>query len=236
MNRIIVNVGNTEMLEENGLYPSKIGMIKYENIFDFFSTEPVSISIQKKKEKKQIKYSEIFRIRKWEMDKCVSWNIYSKDREKLDGIVLRKVVWNKKSDKDDFKRAASERNENEKLNCFPSIESENVYVSNKQSAYIYKIMNEIDKILENGIKFNKDIVDLSHSDTEILRLYDWGQIHLTWGEWRTPKLLEKRIHSFFEIFDEIQKNNTKKIFLMKFNYSIPLELYEKIYIRGEYDL
>lgn len=237
MQEEIINVGNAEVITERGLTPSKLFMIKYECIFDFFSEEPISITAKKKRESKRKNFSEMFRIRKWKIDECVSWSLYSEEREKLDSVILRKVIWYKKSDKDKYMVAVKQKQDYDQyLNSFPSIKCINIFLSGSQIKELRKNIKKIDKMITKGIKINQKLKNKIWDDTEILRLYDWGQIHLTWGYYKITKELDEEVEKLLILFDEIIKNNYKTIHSMSMNYSIPLKVYKKIYIMGEYDL
>ena len=109
-NRIPVEISNAENFNRKVLPESKITMVRLEDTFNFLSEEPISITVKEKEESKAKVYICILRVRFWQqaiwehMQRSCSWSIYSSNREKLDNIILHRVVWDTKKDEEIIKK------------------------------------------------------------------------------------------------------------------------------------
>lgn len=231
----IINNSNAELLTEQALRPSKLVMLKLENTFDFYAEEPVSITIQKEKNSKKTVFEEIIRIREWGEKKCCSWSIYSESREKISNVILRKVIWDKQKDKN-IMSACNPQEYKEMLNWWPSINVTNIYIRDTEIHDIREIIENIDKLIQNGIVFDKgELSNKERKDMEYLRLYDWGQLHFTWASYKNIKGLSKKIRKLCKEFEKLSTVSLDTVASMSLNYSISIDTYNKIYILGEYD-
>lgn len=220
----VKDCGNAATILQKSLFPSKLMMIRFESIFDFLATEPALIIIQEKEDGDKRNYSEIFRIRKWGIDESVSWSIFSSDRKKVDEIVLRKVFWDKKKDKSILKNYNKE-NYDSLLECWPSIKVENIYVSRRETEKLVQIFENLDYKIQKGIKFKRNRKK-NYKNVELLRLCDWGQIHVTWGNGKTIKGLPKQAVILIKEMERLIKHGRRsKVFLMDLRYDIPIETY-----------
>lgn len=227
------NYSNASVFTEQALFPSKLAMLKYENTFDFYSEEPISISIQTDNGIDDEVFEPILRIREWGKDECLAWSIYSREREKISDIIVRKVIWYKKEDRNEFIKD-NERSYNEKLNDWPSIQCNNVYIYEQDTKKLDTIIREVDKYIQKGIGVNDAKMRNEKSkDMEFLRLYDWGQLHFTWTLCQEVEEIEKVLKRVCAEMDAILINYSNNIFSMRLNYSISQETYKKIYILGE---
>lgn len=231
--RKIYNYSNASLLTEQVLFPSRLAMIKFENTFNFYSEEPISISVQTDKYVDDEVFEPIIRIREWGADKCSAWSIYSKERERISNIIVRKVVWNKVADRNEFIKG-DERSYNEKLNDWPSIQCDNVYICESNTRNLDMIIREIDQYLQRGIGIDSAKMNNEKSkDMEFLRLYNWGQIHFTWALCKEVEEIEKKIKIICTEMDTFLIDYPDNIVSMKLNYSISEETYRQIYILGE---
>ena len=225
--------GNATTILQKSLFPSKLIMVRFESIFNFFATEPTVMIVQEKENGDKINYSEIFRIREWGIDECVSWSIFSSDREKVDKIVLRKVFWNKKKDKNILKNC-NKGNYESLLECWPSIKIRNIYISNMETEKLVQILENLDYKIQKGIRFKRN-AKKKYKDVELLRLFDWGQIHITWGGNKTIKGIQKQVVIIIKEIERLIKHEgKKKAFLIDLRYNLPIDLYKKIFASNRY--
>lgn len=230
----IINVGNADLIIEQALTPSKLAMIKWESIFDFYAEEPISITLQIKEDGKKMTFEKIIRIREWGEKECFSWSVYSQNREKINDIVLRKVVWDKQKDKNTM-IACNEKYE-EILNWWPSISVTNIYIPDAEVYNIRELIENMDTIMQKSIIFKKKKTSITERiNVEYLRLYDWGQLHFTWESDKHIKGLSKNIRKLCKEFEKLLVIPLKEVASMSLNYSIPIDLYKKVYILGEYN-
>ena len=227
-NKFPINDSNAEITVETKVPESKLVMRKFENIFDFFSEEPASIVIEEKKGNLEDSYTCILRIRIWNAEKkSYSWSIYSQNRNKLSGLVVRKTMWNMKQDSD-FAMSKIKENRDEVLSSCPSITIYNKYIPPLFSNDIAQLISSLDTEIGSGFILTKNqSPNWKWGDLEILRLYDWGQIHFTWSPNRKNEQVEKMLKSLILKLEADMDEYSNKIFKMKFNYSILPELYLK---------
>lgn len=225
------NYGNADIITEQSKPSIKLVMLRYEDMFDFYSEEPFSIDI-KTDEKSDISvYEQILRIRMWNRNnQSYSWCIYANDRHEFNSIIIRKVTWDMENDKSNIKKYT--KSEKEKLlSSWATIVTLNRYLDSSDSNEIIKMIKGLDLLIENGIMLYENANPTwEWRDLELLRLYDWGQIHNTWSTHRKNEDVENNINVFtstLENFIELTKNN---IYFMGLNYSIHPEKYKNILI------
>lgn len=229
--KIPSNYGNAKIISENVLPSSQLAMLKYENTFDFFSEEPTSISVKVSEKGEEEIFICILRIRIWNRKKkSFSWSIYSKDRSDLKSVIIRKVIWDMDKDMDNIRKYALPEKK-VILMSWPSIINDNKYLSKQESVNLVQKIRELDMMIENGfILHENNEITWEWRDLELLRLYDWGQIHFTWSQNRKNEKVEKNIKDLIlEIDSNIQKNY-KNIYSLELNFSISPEKYKEIYI------
>lgn len=109
-NRFPIEIGNAENFNKKALSESKITMIRLEDMFNFLSEELTSITVKEKENSITREYICILRIRFWQqaiwehIKRSCSWSIYSSNREKLDSIILHRVIWDTKKDEELVKK------------------------------------------------------------------------------------------------------------------------------------
>lgn len=224
-NTIPENQGNTSKIVERESLITTFPMIKYESIFDFYSEEPISISVQREQEGEIVSYEQIIRVRKWGTNgQCLSWSIYSTERESMGDIVIRKVVWEMEQDKIFVKKNIREK-KRELLTNWPSIICQTHYVCSAYSGDIARSVIELDNVIEEGILLEKNpIPNWEWRDLEVKRLYDWGQVHNTWSTHRKNQVVEDSVHSLLMAIENYLNKNDEEVEAIYLNYSImPLE-------------
>ena len=227
-NNFPINNSNADIIVEATTPESHIVMQKFESIFDFFSEEPSSIVVEAKEGISEDNYICVLRIRIWNAEKkSYSWSVYSPRRHELSGLVIRKTVWNMKQDLK-FAMSKVKESRDEVLSSCPSITIYNKYISPLFSNDISQLIASLDSEIGSGfILTENQNPTWEWRDLEILRLYDWGQLHFTWSPNKTNEQVEKKLKSLILNLDTIISEDSDKIFKMKFNYSILPELYLK---------
>lgn len=208
-------------------------MQRYESVFDFYSEEPLSISVQKEKGDKIVNYEQILRIRKWNSrNVCSSWTVYSEDREKIKDIVIRNVEWDMGKDK----KYVRENIKNISISMgWPSIIIKNNFIPSNYSKDILKAISELDIKVKNGILLEENMCpSWTWRDLEVKRLYDWGQIHSTWSTNMKNKDVENKIVTLVSIFESSLKYIDVEVESISINYSILPEDYIKLIIPLNY--
>lgn len=78
------------------------------------------------------------------------------------------------------------------LTSYPSIATFNKYILLPQSNSIIQMIKNLDEEVENGfiLKENENPT-WEWRDLELLRLYDWGQIHFTWSTEKKMRMSRK---------------------------------------------
>lgn len=236
MNKKPQSCGNASVITEQELSLSRFAMIRYEDIFDYYSEEPASITIKTEKEKEKEVYSPILRIRFWNQEnQSYSWNVYSDDRERLKNLIIRKVVWNMDKDKEYMKEHIKKERKNI-MTSWPSIVNRNKFIYFSDNRNIAQKMNDLDRAIENGFLLCENAKPSEEwRDLEILRLFDWGQIHFTWCTHKRNECVEKKIKSLIAELDTSIENYNHKVFSMSLNYNMIPEKYKKIYIDNYYE-
>lgn len=226
----LIDKGNMRDIYNKTVSATKIPMKRYENFFDYISEEPISISVKISAREKEIICIPILRIRRWNNEgKCIAWIIYADERENYKNIILRKVVWNMEKDKKYMRKYIKERRE-EILKAWPTLYTENKYLWNLELLQLKDTLINLDEIIKNGFTFHdRENVIFKWSDMELLRLYDWGQIHNTWCSIKCNESVELAIDVLINKIEDILEQQTDDIDSMCMNYGILPEKYEKFY-------
>ena len=98
---LLQNKSNAAIVKEVSTPIVKLGMVRYESLFDIVSEEPYRINVKLDERSEYICFEQVLRVRRWGIDSCYAWYIYSKERIVCDkdDIIIRKLVWDKKHDK-----------------------------------------------------------------------------------------------------------------------------------------
>ncbi|BFL12317.1 hypothetical protein LIZ64_08850 [[Clostridium] hylemonae] len=229
-----IHDGNCDKLIERQLQITTLPMIRYESVFDFYAEEPHSITVQK--ESIIESYEPIIRFRKWNVqNESFSWSIYSTNREKLDNIVIRKVVWNIKKDKEFAQRNIKERRQDVLLK-WPSITTHNIFIPSRYSKEIIEKVDQLDNTIRHGILLSKNNdPNWEWRDFEIKRLYDWGQIHNTWSTNMKNQDVENNIVDLEMVLNTYITDKCNNAEIIYLNYSILPSKYKEM-LEGEQDV
>lgn len=225
-----MNWGNISSIVEETLQPSKFAMFKFENVYDYYLTEPTSIILNLAGEDKR-SFEPIIRVEE-KGKNYISWRFYSEEREDICELILRKVVWKKQEDKETLMSCACDKQKyDDLLSEGPSISIHNIYVPADKATAIKKIISKIDKRLKKGIAFtDENLRDSNERNWEMLRLYDWGQIHFTiWDEYSIGKKLGKLLDKLFSEMDKVSVETEDIEGKMHLKYSMLPETFKELY-------
>ena len=228
-----LNYGNAKLIDEVELLPTKICLLKYENTFDYYASEPSYFTIQEDEESNIGQYIQILHICIWKTkEQSCSWRVYAEDRDKIQNIVIRKVVWEKDKDIEDSKKFI--RTERDAvLSSWPSIFTYNYYVKYCEAKPFIQLLRSLDCQIENGIHLeNSSVSTWKWKDLELLRRYDWGQVHTTWCPCKSNREVEKIVNNIIVEMDKLIKESNTSIYSIKLNYYIIPEKYKNLYIDG----
>ena len=225
-----VNSGNAEHILENICLPCSLVMIKYEELFDYYAEEPYSLTVQKKAGCKNEKFYCVFRVRTWnDKNGSNAWTIYSKGRKNFNNIILRKVHWDMEEDK----KYAKEHIKDERtqvLRAWPRISTYHKNYKKKNTDKLRKTMQKLDEIMENGFLLHEtDKAGEQWREIEILRHYDWGQVHVTWDTSMRNKAVIKRTLKLIREIEYLLEKHMDDVYYMGLNYSITPETYKTFY-------
>ncbi|EOS41582.1 hypothetical protein FMM75_21285 [Lachnospiraceae bacterium MD335] len=193
---------------------------KLEKTFDFISEEPLTISLKKAESSKAELFTRILRIRIWLLEnKNISWNVFSKDREIYQDLIIRKVVWNLDKDAKRLKKKNKDIDQKVLSEFIPSADIRNIYIPPSQAKHLIKLINQLDaEIAEGFILKKKCRSKRKWKKLEVLRLYNWGQIHCKWSPNRKNKDVQKKIRKLLLELDKFIEKFGQNIFEMTLNY------------------
>ncbi len=233
--------GNAENIKEVCCPTLPLILVRYESISEYYSQEPLLINIRPTELDDFITFEQVLRLRIWvPNEKINSWCIYSKEREwevtrKLaKGIIIRHVVWDRKNDM--AKAKENIENRQSLLNNWPTIKINNFYITPEISLELANDLKELDKFLVKGIKLRrrKSGEDKPEwGDFEILRLFDWGQVHATWGPTISNSNIEDYVKNLDKKLELYLSASHVTIYQMDLDYSYPTEIHKAI-IQGDY--
>lgn len=228
-------------------------LLRYETIADFYTQEPRVIHIKLQEdildtEDNELNtFEQIFRLRFWiPNEKSYSWCIYSNNRDWRESsktnLIIRHAIWQRRYDmkkcmeyRKKYKPSLQDRVKDlqDPLYDWPNIELRNIYLKPEPSWI--KTLLDIDNILLNGASLsqrnNQKMPEWC--DVEVMRLFDWGTIHLLWDPHRQNQQLESSIYELEEKLIRSVKINGFDIYQMILDYSLPPHLLK---LSREHDL
>ena len=237
--RNIVENGNAEVIREVTTSALPFPMLKYEALAEYYTQQPVSISIRTTESDDWVNLEQIFRIRFWVPNEGItSWSIYCEEREVENsfqsGIILRHVIW--KRDKD-FVRVMNYRDAGIEYEqeLTPHIQIENTYLNDGAAEPIRTYLAEIDTLVSNGIVVHNqssDHIKPLWLDLEVMRIFDWGQVHSTWSRPMGNRPIEDKVTELNYKFEQLELHRDGKIFEMLLDYAYPTEIYRNLIYFG----
>ncbi len=245
-NKFPIEIGNAQNFNKKATSESKITMIRLEDMFHFLTEELTSITVKEKEDSTAKEYICILRVRFWQqtiwehMKRTFCWSIYSRNREKMDSIVLRRVVWDTKKDEEIVKKnviwdlkkgkeiVKKNMEEHQKMDMamLPSIDVRDQYIAYPQSDPIIQLVQDLDTQIGNGFMlYPNDAKRGEWNDLELLRLYDWGQVHMTWCPEKKNKCVEQSIKKLVSGLNPYIEQENPNIYSMSLNYNETPEKY-----------
>lgn len=195
-----------------------IAMYRFETIFDTLAEEPNTMTLREKASGKSVLLEDIFRLRIWRRKGITrSWSLYADDRETPKYIILRSVVWDMDKDMQDIIAVAGRE---QILNSWPEVAIKNICLQAKDCRRVFSAVQRIDRHISGGITFDEaEKPSWEWRDIELMRNYDWGQVHATWNPTRRNTFVEEEIQLLSDLFSglEQEKNNMGQ-YTLELNY------------------
>jgi len=232
-----IEEGNASIIEEV-CYPYNTAMYVYQAIVDFCSEQLAGILVQKTEHESKV-YCEP--IQKFIVDMAngdlLVYSIYSDQREGFDEsacFVIRKLLWKKKKDIDWLQKYPQKRQD--ALLSWPTIETKNRVIYYSGAERITRLLQQTDELTKYGIVLNERSPNnapywRNMRDIELMRRYEWGEIHYTWGMSMQNAEVEKHIYSSIETLDIELSEISEEINKMELDYIFPIEEFKK-YVVG----
>lgn len=150
----------------------------------------------------------------------------------IEPIVIRKVVWNIKKDKEFAQRNIKDRRQDVLLK-WPSITTHNIFIPSRYSKEIIEKVDQLDNTIRHGILLSKNNdPNWEWRDFEIKRLYDWGQIHNTWSTNMKNQDVENNIVDLEMVLNAYITDKSNNAEIICLNYSILPSKYKEM-LEGE---
>ena len=121
----------------------------------------------------------------------------------------------------------------QKIDMLPSIYICDQYIASSQAAPIIQLVHDLDTEIENGfILYQNDVERGEWNDLELLRLYDWGQVHMTWCPEKKNECVEQSIKKLVSGLNTYIEQENTNIYSMCLNYNETPERYRN-WINGK---
>jgi hypothetical protein len=209
-----------------------LAMLQLENLADFLTEEPAHIRIKINEKDSYHSFEQVLRIRIWlPNQRTYSWCIYSEEREwsleegNAGGLIIRYADWDRSFDMQKVRN--KKKDKQEKKNEWPTLDLLNLYFNPKNSLELLKRLYEVDNCLFNGVKLRKresSEAKPDWNDLEVMRRFNWGQIHNTWSPYMVNEEIENIVITLDEELNLFRKKNPDNIFQMDLDYSFPIEI------------
>lgn len=113
------------------------------------------------------------------------------------------------------------------LHSWPRISTYNKYCGKKDIDKLRKNMRKLDKIMENGFLLHEtDKAIEQWREIEVLRCYDWGQVHFTWDTSMRNAAVIKRTMKLIREIECLLEKHMDDVYSMSLNYSVSPETYK----------
>lgn len=205
---------NAGITEDRTIGISRLGMLRYEDIFDIYSTEPVSFSIKQNDSSEIIRLEQALKISVIRFEgESISYSIYADEIETPSAILAHYVKWDMEKDKNILLSQKDCLSKKDFLSSYPSLTVKNIFINDReQFERLLEQIVAIDDIISDGIVLNKsDNPSFAWKDLNVLRNYNWGQICATWNTTKENSILEQEIMKFIERLEIIINMETEKI-------------------------
>lgn len=234
MNNRPITRTNAKNIEETSLAVIGFPYLRYDSIADFYTEQPQDVRVKIEEDREYLNFKQVFRVRIWQKnDKTRAYSIYSntsdvKDEENA-GIILRYSEWDKGADQLVIKNTGKDGMKVLAHN-WPKLYSTLFYYSTKNKDWISNLIVDFDQVITtaNPPTKREKIVDYKLTEYEIMRLFNWGQIHYVWAFNMSHEILEEKIRNFFSILDNTDDNSGEEVYKMQQDYTVPLEVFKDI--------
>ncbi|HHY30005.1 MAG TPA: hypothetical protein GX520_04830 [Syntrophaceticus sp.] len=229
--RFIEN-GNASIIKEV-CYPYKIPMYVYQAIVNFCSEQLAYIHVKRTEYEDKVYCEPIYRFMVDISNGDLRYyTIFSNQREQFTEkacFIVRKLLWQKSKDIDRLKQFPEHRQE--ALLSWPTIKAKNVVMFYSDALNIIRLLQQTDELTKYGIVLNERG---SHNkpywrDIELMRRFDWGEIHCCWGASMQNTKVEQHIYSSMEILDKELIKIFKKVYKIELDYIFPIDEFKKKY-------
>lgn len=204
--------------------------VRYEALAEFLSEEPQFVIAKfGQNQEQKIIMEQVLRVRLWKQTGLVSWQLFLENRTLQEGtavipIVIRELVWEK--DRDILKNLNKE-DRKELLYAWPEVDIKNHYLEIPPDSELFGSLASLDLTMLSGIQFDfRDSNIPEWTTSEIMRLYEWGKVNITWSNEKKHHELEERI---VDLIDKMcfpyESSSIPEIIL---DYSILPEEFKKI--------
>jgi|GEM_PF-1672277 len=231
-----INLGNAQKIDEICSPSLRLALLRYEVIADYYTQEPNRILIKKKEEDKNKAFEQVLRFRIRIPNKSAySWSLYSENRDwsdekdNINGLIIRYAMWNRHKD---MNRVKSSEKSGMLLDNWPDITTKNIYFESDYVSELKKLLIDFDKIIEKGISLDKrnpeERANPGWYDMEVMRLFDWGQVHTTWSQPMENKEIEGHVRIFENALEQLIAKPISEVHQIILDYNILPDIWRQI--------
>lgn len=226
-------IGNAKTMIAHPAMAGKIVMFRFEDIFEFYSDEPRSVTVQWEETAGCEHVCPLIMrviVRGLGGPFC-AWCVYADDRHKPKNIVVRKVVWDAESDRAELWNADPD-DMDRFLTLWPTMEVADVCLSNNGVERVTHALERFDCAIKSGVPlWDGAGSSWARGDREVLRRYDGGEIQVIWSPIRKNEAIEAAVCAMASELSIIVEEERTKIYHMALNYTMLPEDYKKIRAR-----
>lgn len=216
--RKIIETSNATELTEHCVPIGGTVKKRLKELFDFCSLEPLSITVVNSNSESTV-YGAVLKMRIMDdaSESFKSWSVFANDREKIEGIVVRKAIWD------------GTANKNQDLPVSSDIMVSNTFLDHAGIKRVEKALRKLDRFMTNGIPIRRIMgVKGVGREMEVFRAYDWGSRHTRWSSDTGWEDLEVEVLSAMDELDIAVEESSERIPCMKANYLMLPEEYIEI--------
>lgn len=205
---------NAEIEEKKYRELCKFGMLRFEEMFDLYSTEPNSFSIELEESSEPVCLEEILRVRKIEFKgEALTCGLYADDTESPKKILIHYVKWDMEKDRSIMMSNKKELLGENFLSYCPNVIVNNICVTDdRYYSCLLERIKAIDEVVSDGIELkDNENPDWRWKDIELLRNFYWGQVRVTWNTTKKNRILEKEIDAYLKQSEKIVNSEMKRI-------------------------
>ncbi len=208
---------------------SRLALLRYEEIFDYYSEEPATIFVKLDQNDEGCVCEQILRIRAWQNHgQFYSLSIYAEDRIELRNLIIRSVVWEAEKDKAEVMTRIKQDRESV-LASMPLITAKTVHIASLYYEQVLQLVRKLDALIENGIVLHEnENPTWEWRDLEVRRVYNWGQTHAIWSTSKKNADVEDQVKTATGALNRILDANHDSVHYMALNYSVSPDRYKDV--------